>query len=229
MNIEKTPLPLRVLALLLPDQLREVAIGDALEEYARREQKYGRMRALVWSWRQTFSLDLFRLRRELSSGHEYLSLPKRRKILIDRTTLWQFVRRLQQRPLFSVTVIAILALGIGATTAVFSVVNGLLLSPLPFPEADRLVRISKNDMHRGWSHYPVLDRELDVWRESSASFTGIAALRYTGAYDGTVTVDGSHRTVKILDVTTNYFDVLGVPAFLGPTRDTWMMGSPSSS
>jgi predicted permease len=116
-----------------------------------------------------------------------------------------------------VAVIAILGLGIGATTAVFSVVNGLLLSPLPFPDAQRLVRISKNDIHRDWSHYPILDRELEVWRESSVSLTGIAALRYTGAYDGAVTLDGIHRTVKIVDVTTDYFDVLGVAPFLGRT------------
>ena len=137
--------------------------------------------------------------------------------MIDRTTLWQSVRTFQKRPLFATAVIAILGLGIGATTAVFSVVNGLLLSPLPYPDEDRLVRISKNDIQRGWSHYPVLYRELEIWQEASESFDGLAALRYTGPSSAAITVDGAHRTISALTVTTNYFDVLQVPAFLGRT------------
>ena len=145
------------------------------------------------------------------------SRPKKRKILTDRTTLWQSVRTFQKRPLFAAAVIAILGLGIGATTAVFSVVNGLLLWPLPYPDADRLVRISKNDIQRGWSHYPVLYREFEAWQEASESFDDLAALHYTGPSNATITVDGAHRTISVLTVTTNYFDVLHVPAFLGRT------------
>ena len=125
-------------------------------------------------------------------------------------------RAFAKRPLFTAAVIAILGLGIGATTAVFSVVNGLLLAPLPYPESERLVRVSKNDIQRGWAHYPVLFRELELWRQASESFEGMAALRYTGASSDAVTVHGAHRTVRELDVTTNYFDVLGVTALYGP-------------
>ncbi|HSF15012.1 MAG TPA: ABC transporter permease [Vicinamibacteria bacterium] len=127
------------------------------------------------------------------------------------------LRTFQKRPLFAAAVVAILGLGIGATTAVFSVVNGLLLSPLPYPEPDRLVRISKNDLQRGWSHYPVLYEELEAWREASESFDGMAALWYTGPSDKAITVDGAHRSVSVLPVTANYFDVLGVSALLGRT------------
>ncbi|HXV65181.1 MAG TPA: ABC transporter permease [Vicinamibacteria bacterium] len=133
------------------------------------------------------------------------------------TALVHTLRTFQKRPLFTAAVVAILGLGIGATTAVFSVVNGLLLSPLPYPEEDRLVRISKNDLQRGWSHYPVLYEELEAWREASESFEGMAALWYTGPSDKAVTIDGAHRSVSVLPVTADYFDVLGVSALVGRT------------
>jgi predicted permease len=123
----------------------------------------------------------------------------------------------QRRPLFTATVIAILGLGIGATSAVFSVVNGLLLSPLPYPGEERLVRISKSDIQGDWSHFPILYRELEAWQEASGSFDGMAALRYTGPSDEAVTLDGIHHSIRVLSVTTNYFDVLEVRAFLGRT------------
>ena len=127
------------------------------------------------------------------------------------------LRTFQKRPVFAGTVVAILALGIGATTAMFSVVKGSLLSPLPYPDAERLVRIAKNDVQRGWSHYPVSYRELDLWRATSESFEGLAALQYTGPDTGAITVDSTHRTVSRLTVTTNYFDVLDIAPFLGRT------------
>ena len=67
----------------------------------------------------------------------------------------QATRALRASPGVTVWSIVILALGIGAVKAVFSVVNGMLLRPLPVTAQDRLVRITKNDVERGFDHYPL--------------------------------------------------------------------------
>lgn len=134
----------------------------------------------------------------------------------DSSTLRQSIRPMRARPMFAAAVIGLLGLGIGATTAMFSVVKGTLLSPLPYPDASSIVRIAKNDTTGGWAHYPVLYRELEVWRNAE-SFEKMGALRYSGASSGAITVNDAHRIVRLLDVTTSYFDVLGVPALLGRT------------
>ena len=131
--------------------------------------------------------------------------------------MMMMLRTFWKRPLFTLSVVGILGLGVGATTAVFSVVNALLLSPLPYPDEERLVRISKNDLQRGWAHYPILFREFETWKEATETLETLAALRYTGTSKGAVTVDGVHHTAQQLDVTWNYFDVLGVTALFGRT------------
>src|SRR5262245_27540746 len=76
---------------------------------------------------------------------------------------------------FGVTVIVTLALGIGATTALFTVVNGVLLDPLPFPASRELVRVWRSELPAltyGSASYP---RYLD-WRQSQKPFTDIGAL-----------------------------------------------------
>ena len=86
------------------------------------------------------------------------------------------VRSARKRPLFSLTIILILGVGIGATTAVFSIVDGLLLEPLPYPEPGRLVRVWKNDIARGYPHYPLTYPEYEQWIEASESFESAALM-----------------------------------------------------
>ena len=84
------------------------------------------------------------------------------------------LRTLLNQPAFTVMVVLTLALGIGANTAIFSVINTVLLKPLPYTEPDRLVRM--------WSSYPARDVELgatsphdlDDWRTQAASFETMA-------------------------------------------------------
>jgi len=89
------------------------------------------------------------------------------------------VRSLLRRPAFGTIVVLTLALGIGATTAIFSVVNGVLLRPLPLPEPERLVRLSgeptDGDREKVGTNSSYLDF-VDI-RAASTSFTGLAAVR----------------------------------------------------
>lgn len=146
-------------------------------------------------------------RRALSSG-----LGSREAILPTALELRQTVRSLVRRPAFSLVVILVLALGIGANTAIFSLVRGVMLSPLPFPEADRLVRIWGTYEGRlstgGTLSYPdILDME-----DRCRSLDGVAA------YDewvATLTGDGTPLRLDAAQVSASYFEVLGVQPALG--------------
>ena len=127
------------------------------------------------------------------------------------------IRSARKRPLASLTIILILGVGIGATTAVFSVVDGLLLEPLPYPEPDRLVRVWKNDITRGYPHYPLTYPEYVQWIEASGSFERAALMWTSGAFDATLVLDGVPREMRSLPVTSSFFGVLGVPALVGRT------------
>ena len=130
------------------------------------------------------------------------------------STLWQDLRygfrMLLKKPGFTVVAILALALGIGANTAIFSVVNGVLLRPLPFEDPDRLVRIGEwSQQVPGMSvSYPNL---LD-WRQQNQVFTQIAATRFN-SYNLTG-VDEPER-LQGRDITANFFDVLGVKPAMG--------------
>jgi predicted permease len=118
------------------------------------------------------------------------------------------VRSLRRTPVFTGAALLALALGVGATAAVFSVVNAVLLRPLPYADPDRLVVL----LHGGRD--PVSPANYLDWRSQSSAFAGMAAAEYT-----TPTLGGSGQTerVQALRVTPDLFALLGVGALLGRT------------
>ena len=123
------------------------------------------------------------------------------------------VRSLWRRRGFAVLTIAILALGIGANTAIFSVVNAVLLRSLPYRDADELVVVWADGTARGMSsRLPTTPGTFLDWREQSRAFTGLAALRN----DSRRITSAKEPVVPLVHgVTANYFDVLGVQPRLG--------------
>lgn len=123
-------------------------------------------------------------------------------------------RMLRKNPGFSIIAVLTLSLGIGANTAIFSVVNALLLQPLPYPEAERILWFggwSGNDKEQGVTPADFLD-----YREQSQSFELLAA----GVSDGVamiLTGTGEPQRIHGAPVTANYLDVFGVPPLLGRT------------
>ncbi len=124
-------------------------------------------------------------------------------------------RALAKRPGFTVVVVLTLALGIGANTAIFSVINAVLLQPLPYAEPDRLVRL--------WSAYPSEDlamgttspHDLDDWRAQANSFDAVAgypAIRLSGFV---LSGQDGPEEVETMHVTEDFFDVFGVEAAVG--------------
>jgi putative ABC transport system permease protein len=124
------------------------------------------------------------------------------------------LRALGKAPAFTLLSALTLALGIGATTAMFSVVNAVLLKPLPFTRPGELVRLWTS-----WTQYPlgsVSDPELHEWRERARTLAGIAT--YNGPGPATLAVPGRElETVAFATTSANFFDVLGVRPALGRT------------
>ena len=119
-------------------------------------------------------------------------------------------RQLRRSPAFALVAVLTLALGIGATTAIFSVVHGVLLRPLPYRAPERLVRIFSFSDHGRGSVSPL---DFADWRDQARSFEGIAAIS-----DVTLTLTARGAEPERLDgasVSANLFSVLGVRPTVG--------------
>jgi putative ABC transport system permease protein len=123
-------------------------------------------------------------------------------------------RQLRKSPGFTFVAVLTLALGIGANTAIFTVVNAVLLSPLPYRDADRLVAVQSRNFQenlKGLAFAPAGFREIE---KQVTSFDGIAAFRYN--YDNLTGVEKPTSLTGSL-VTQDYFNVLGEKALIGRT------------
>ncbi len=118
------------------------------------------------------------------------------------------LRNVFRRPGFAVVAITLMALGAGANAAVFSVVRGVLLRPLPFPEPDRLVAF--------WPTNFVSNQEVAYWRDHTRSFAQIAAIS-PGWLMGLVADTGEPIKVTGGRVSDNIFQALGARAAIGRT------------
>ncbi|MBV9613401.1 MAG: ABC transporter permease [Acidobacteriaceae bacterium] len=123
------------------------------------------------------------------------------------------VRQLRQSPIFAITVVVTLALGIGATAAIFALTDVALIKPLPFSEAQRLVIVYERWQGELASIAPA--DYLDYQRQAK-SFESLAAYR-----EGPFNLGGQDRPERVQGavVTSNFFSVLGIPAELGRTLD----------
>lgn len=121
------------------------------------------------------------------------------------------LRGLRRDKAFSATAFLLLALTIGANTAMFTIVKRVLLDPLAYPQSDRLVRIWSAHKQTG-SAYSVTALDYEDWAARSKSFEGIAA--YTGR-GMTITGEGEPELITALSVSANLFHVLGVQPILG--------------
>jgi predicted permease len=122
------------------------------------------------------------------------------------------LRRLARQPLFSVIVLLTLGLGVGANAALFSVVNRLLLQPLPYAEAEQLVRLSNERAGTGGTNGKVSARDVEHWRTLTSSFQGVAALD-RGSF--AVAGEGAPDVVDGYSVTSDFFATLGVAVARG--------------
>lgn len=123
------------------------------------------------------------------------------------------MRSLLKHPGHTAVVVLTLGLGIGANTAIFSVVHAVLLSPLSYHEADRLVLLRHRIEAREFYDGPMPPADVIDFREHTDVFDGVAASDRTA--EANLTGDGDPIEVTVAGVTANFFDVLGVKPFLG--------------
>jgi predicted permease len=122
------------------------------------------------------------------------------------------VRMLRKNSAFTVLAVLTLALGIGANSAIFSVVDAILLRPLPYPEPTRLVRLWESQPSRGYFRNVVNPLNFLDWRDNSKSFQSMAAIMGTS---NNLNAQGQPIAVPGLRVSPEFFSILEVPAILG--------------
>jgi predicted permease len=130
--------------------------------------------------------------------------------LLGRTS--RVLRRLRRAPLFSAIALITLAVAVGANTVIFSIVNGVLLKPLPYPNPDRLIAVDHSSQQMGFKKMGIAPSIYFVYREQNTTLADI------GAYDDDeldVTGAGAPEHVRVLDVTDGTLPLLGVRPALG--------------
>ena len=152
------------------------------------------------------SLDRQRLRRQRRLG-------TMRDLMTD---VRYGLRTLRRSPGFALVAVLTLALGMGATTAIFTVVDGVLLKPLPFAQPDRLYMIWERNESQGIERDNPSPPNFVDWRSASRMFESM-----TGWADASMTLTGVDRAevLPVARVTWDFFDVLGVPLVAGRSFD----------
>ena len=135
-------------------------------------------------------------------------------------------RSFRRSPGFFVVTALTLALGIGATTAIFSVVNGVLLQPLPYPNSDRIVQIFQTN--KSGERNSVTEPNFADWKAGTRSFSSLAM----HSWSNTVTVNGLSEPARAraTQVSGDFFTVFGVKPEIGRTfvNDELRPGGPAS-
>ena len=122
------------------------------------------------------------------------------------------VRILRRSPMFTAAAVLTLALGVGVNTAIFSVVNAVMLQPLPFGDPDRLVRIYESNPERGWPEFSASDPNFLDWHAQATSWEALAAFD-----SGSVTLATGPgvEVVPALGATSEFLPALGFQPALG--------------
>lgn len=124
------------------------------------------------------------------------------------------IRTLRKQPAFTCVVVLTLALGIGVNTAIFSVVNAVLLRPLPFPDSDQLVTVAMANSRIGGDNLPLGVADFLDWRAQNQVFQDLAA--YTDNWFS-LTGNGEPQRLKGVWVTAGFFSTLRATPLLGRT------------
>src|SRR5512134_1562177 len=122
-------------------------------------------------------------------------------------------RVMSRTPSFAVAVVSVLALGIGANTTIFSIVNAVLLRPLPFEEPERLVRIFTRTP--GGRLFELSPGKFYDWQRDAQSFEGMAMYQCCGFRELALTGTGTARTVRASAVSAGFFEIVRARPALG--------------
>ncbi|HSR53628.1 MAG TPA: ADOP family duplicated permease [Acidobacteriota bacterium] len=203
----------RLLEWGIPSGQQEFLLGDLEEEARRLEFRKGRAAARRWYWRQSLAA-LAALSRPGSNQSSPSSALRRTGEVAMQTLLQDLrfgLRQIVKNPSFSLVAILTLALGIGANTAIFSVVDAILVDPLPYREPSILVKI--------WNHWPNFDRGSISFPEYEDFQEGLAGLQQIGLHNvrgiNLTAGQGKPEFVLSSNVAGDLFPMLGVKPLVG--------------
>ena len=179
----------------VPSSLREDAFDPAVRDLA---HAVGRDRMQPWRL-AVLVADCWRL---WAVG---LARPNRRRLFLWPQHLRYALRRWRADPAFPLTTVALLALGIGAVTTVFSIAHALLLRPLPYPDPDRLVAV--------WPRQLLANREIEALGAGARSYTALTA--FSPGWLMPLTGVAVAQQLDVERVSANYFSLFGVTPIVG--------------
>ena len=215
-GMPRIPFPVRVsLRLLLNARARRSVMSDLSELYQVRWERDGEAAARAWLRRQTrlypFMLIGAHLRRHEPTHESRLAThpPPTEHLRTVARDLRHSLRSLARTPVLTATIVLTVGLGIGATTAIFSVIDAVLIRPLPYANAHRLYRIYTDSPPNRWPFSVADYLALD---EQQTSFDGIAAY-WTRTF--TFNRDDIAERVSGMFVSWTYFPLLGVSPLHG--------------
>jgi predicted permease len=195
----------------LSSEWREFVIGDLEEEFAIRSVD-SPIAAHAWLWWQAIRC----LAAPPPVHHNSLAPERSRGDSRMRTVLADLrytLRVVSGTPSFAVAVVSVLALGIGANTALFSIVNAVLLRPLPFEEPERLVRIFTRTP--AGDPFDLSPGKFHDWQRDARSFEGLATYPCCGFREFALTGTGTARTVRATAVSAGFFEIVRARPALG--------------
>ena len=122
-------------------------------------------------------------------------------------------RSIRRRPQTALVVILTAGIGIGSSTAIFSLINGMLLHPLPYPDADQLIRIHR-ELPRGDRAIPVTSADYENWKNGAETLAGLGALS-SRDFEVALNDPSEVETIPAAEVDPSLFELLGVKPLLG--------------
>jgi putative ABC transport system permease protein len=198
------------LAQYLDDHFAELLSGGATEVEAYRQT------LAELSGSEFLTRELRRAERQVPQEPLVPGTNRRTKMIAD---LWQDLRygarTLLKQPGFTLIAVLTLGLGIGVNTAIFSVVNGVLLSPLPYRAPDRLAQVWEHNRPKNKPHGSVAPANFLDWKAQNRSFEGMAA--YDSFPSFNLTGVGEPERIQAARVSVGLFPLLGVEAVAGRT------------
>lgn len=197
---------IRTIGVIVPRRLRADWKQEWLAELQFREVQLADWDKLNWKTR----LDL--LRRSLGAFRDALWLQQLRLEDEMFQDLRFGLRMLLKSPGLTAVAILSLIIGIGATSAIFSVVNNVVLRPLPYRDSGRLVRLWHNKPAAGMTKMPVSAGNVNIWRNQAQSFEDVAVFHATNAV---ITGDGEPERISGASVSYNLLPMLGYQPVIG--------------
>jgi predicted permease len=205
----KSSLARRVLTLFLSGENADAVLGDLDEERSLRGQ------SPLWFWRQVISVSYAHAKERFAERRRPPERPRPRAAETAASWLADLhlgARSLRSSPGFTAIAGTTLALGIGGVTALFSIVNGVLLSPLPFPEPDRIVRVWNSYAADPLDEIPLSVNEVYEYGVRNRSFAAFGGFDYTRL---NLTGADEPRRLLVARVQSGFFDVFSVAPALG--------------